>query len=145
MSEKERVTQIIRDNYSVNKFVQLCDILIDDVECGTVRLSMPISSDKHTNMYSVVHGGALASLGDTALGAACASVGCRAVTVDYTVNFLRNIHAGDTAIAVGTVLKQGRSIIVVRVEIFNKENVLLTEMQGTMFVTGPFEDIPSKW
>ena len=145
MLSKETITAIIEDNYSRNSFVQLCDIKFDDVKCGEVCLSMLIDDEKHTNMYSVVHGGALASLADTALGAACASVGARAVTLEYSIKFVSNLHAGDKATAIGTVLKRGHKIITVRVETFNKAGDLLTEVTGTMFAIGSFDGIPEKW
>ena len=77
MSAKEEYTQIIKDVYSINSFVKLCDMELVDVECGKVTLAMPIDAAKHTNLYEVAHGGSLAALADTALGMASASVGAR--------------------------------------------------------------------
>ena len=72
---------------------------------------------------------------------------CRArvVTINYTINFIKNLHAGDVATAVGTVIQRGHKIIIIKVETFNNEGTLLTEMLGTMYVIGKFETIPEKW
>lgn len=142
MSAKEEYTQIIKDVYSINSFVKLCGMELVDVECGKVTLAMPIDAAKHTNLYEVAHGGSLAALADTALGMASASVGARVVTINYTINFIKNLHAGDVATAVGTVIQRGHKIIIIKVETFNNEGTLLTEMLGTMYVIGKFETIP---
>ena len=113
MSAKEEYTQIIKDVYSINSFVKLCDMELVDVECGKVTLAMPIDAAKHTNLYEVAHGGSLAALADTALGMASASVGARVVTINYTINFIKNLHAGDVATAVGTVIQRGHKIIII--------------------------------
>ena len=78
MSAKEEYTQTIKNVYSINSFVKLCGMELVDVECGKVKLQMPIDASKHTNLYEVAHGGSLAALADTALGMASASVGARA-------------------------------------------------------------------
>lgn len=46
------------------------------------------------------------------------------------------------ATAVGTVIQRGHKIIIIKVETFNNEGTLLTEMLGTMYVIGKFETIP---
>lgn len=142
---KAEITKIIVDNYSKNAFVSLCGIKIVDIECGIATLTMEADSAKHTNMYSVVHGGALAALADTALGAACASTGARIVTVDYSINFLQNIKAGDTAKSIARVLHRGHKVIVVEVATYGSNDTLLTKLQGTAYVIGNFENIPEKW
>ncbi len=142
---KEEITKIIVDNYSKNAFVALCGIHIANIECGVATLTMKVESNKHTNMYSVVHGGALAALADTALGAACASTGARIVTIDYSINFLKNIQAGDTAKSVARVLHRGHKVIVVEVATYESKDTLLTKLQGTAYVIGNFENIPEKW
>lgn len=142
---KEQITKIIVDNYSKNAFVSLCGIEFTDIECGKAILTMKIDSSKHTNMYSVVHGGALAALADTALGTACATTGARIVTIDYSINFLKNIKAGDTATSVATVLQRGHKVIVVEVNTYDSNDTLLTKLQGTAYIIGSFENIPEKW
>ncbi len=144
MLTKEEITQIIADAYDKNGYVQLLHIKLDDINCGKVKISMHIDDTK-TNMYGVVHGGALASLSDTALGVTCASVGTKVVTVNYSINFMKNIHRGGNAFSVGSIVRKGGKIIVVKAETFNESGELLTEMLGTMFIIGYYEKIPEKW
>ena len=145
MNAKEEYTQTIKNVYSINSFVKLCGMELVDVECGKVKLQMPIDSAKHTNLYEVAHGGSLAALADTALGMASASGGARVVTIHYTINFIKNLHAGDVATAVAKVIHRGHKTIIINVETFNNAGTLLTEMTGTMYVIGQFENIPEKW
>lgn len=142
---KAEILKCITDNYNSNAFVTLCGIKVVDIACGYAKLIMEIDSSKHTNMYSVVHGGALAALADTALGVACATTGARIVTVDYSINFIKNINAGDAATSVAKILSRGRKVIVVEINTYDKNNKLLTKMQGTAYVIGQFGDIPEKW
>ena len=73
--------QYLRKIYSQNSFVNLLEMKLIHVEPGNAELTMPVNPTKHTNLYNVAHGGALASLADTAMGVACASLGRRVVTL----------------------------------------------------------------
>lgn len=45
------------------------------VDKGMAKLSMVATKDKHSNLLGVTHGGAIMSLADTAMGAACITNG----------------------------------------------------------------------
>lgn len=145
MTEKEKINKILRAAYADNSFVNLCDMVIDDISCGHAQLSMKITPEKHTNMYGVVHGGALAALADTVAGVTCSSVGARVVTINYTINFIKNIHAGDTAVSKGSIIQLGHKVIIVKIETYRGNGELLTEMLATMFRIGKFEEVPEEW
>ena len=67
--------------YEKNPYLKLLDIHITKLEEGYTEMTMPIVADKHTNLYGIAHGGALASLADTIMGIACATVGKKVVTL----------------------------------------------------------------
>lgn len=139
------VPEFIREVYKKNNFVKLCNIVIEDIKCGEVVLSMVIDAEKHTNLYGAVHGGALESLADTALGVVCASVGARVVTLNFAMNFIKNIRAGEKAVVYAKVRHHGRSTMVVDVDMYNEKKQLMCQTMATMYLIGVFDEIPKKW
>ncbi len=138
----QRLKEYIEKTYEINALVNLLDMKIKDIEMGKAILTMKISAQKHTNLYKVVHGGALASLADTVMGVVCATVGKRVITLDMNMNYIKNIGPGETAIAVGRILHNGNKTMVVEAELFNESDNLLVKARATFFVTGRFEDLP---
>lgn len=128
-----------QDAYSQSSFVKLLRMKLERVEPGLAEVSMPIDPASHTNLYGVSHGGSLASLADTAMGAACASLGRRVVTLDLNMNFLKAAPAGTEVRAIGKILHNGRQTLVAECEVFGVEDRLLTKARGTFFVVGKFD------
>ena len=143
--DAETCLKLVRDVYSVNQFVALSDIKIDSVTCGEATLSMVIDPAKHTNLYGIVHGGALEALADTAVGVASATVGARVMTLSINMNFIKNIHPGEKATAIAKVRHHGHTTIVVDVDTYDEQHELMGRTTATMFVRGEFENIPAKW
>jgi len=139
------VLAYIREVYANNSFVNLTGQKIDSVSCGEAQLSIMVDPDKHTNLYGVVHGGAFGALADTSLGVVCATVGVRVVTVSYSINFMKNIHAGEKLIAKAKVVHHGRTTLVAKVTLVNEAGDDLSEVIGTMLNIGTFDEIPEKW
>ena len=136
---------IIQDIFSSNQFVKHCGILIDEVGCGWSKLHMPISGDVHTNLTGFVHGGALSTLANTAVGVACCTVGARTVTLNIVTDFIGNLQAGDTAWAEAKVTHRGRRTIVLTAEIYDDARNLLAKPMASMYVKGADDRIPEKW
>lgn len=143
--DKITCLDFVRKVYSINNFVKFCDIKFDDMECGQATLSMVIDPEKHTNLYGIVHGGALESLADTAIGAVCATVGARVMTLSITTNFIKNIHPGEKATCIAKIRHHGRTTIIVDADMFNQQNQLMCRTLATMFVRGSFPEVPAKW
>ena len=122
--------------YRPNSFVNLLQISIVEMEEGMAKLTMPILGDKHTNLYDVAHGGALASLADTAMGVACATTGKKVVTLEMNMNFIRAAEPQEAITAIGRVVHNGGSTIVAETDIVDGMSNLLLKARGTFFVTG---------
>ncbi len=135
--------QYLQEIYDQNSFVNLLDMKMQHIEPGMAELTMPIDPAKHTNLYNVAHGGALASVADTAMGVACASLGRRVVTLDFNMNFIKAPDPGTEVHAVGRVLHNGKHTLVVECEILTADKVLLNKARGTFFVVGKF-DMPTE-
>jgi len=136
---------LVRDIFDTNHFVQLCGIIIDEVGCGTARLRMPVIAEKHTNLSGNVHGGALSTLANTAVGVACSSAGCIVVTQSITTNFIRNIKANHTATCQAHITHLGRSTVTVTAEVFDDQQHLMCQTLASMFIKGHSEAIPAQW
>lgn len=113
-------------------FARLLGIELDDISSGTATLGLNIREELTQN-HGVVHGGAIASLIDTATAFAIISVLApreRVTTVDLTISYVRPLTDGRIT-AVAKVLRAGRRLFVVSAEIFDKEGKLATTALST--------------
>lgn len=125
--------------YDKNPHVSLLRMKVAEVRVGGAALTMPVVRELHGNLYGMVHGGALASLADTAMGVACASTGRRVVTLDMNINYLAAAGEGETVRAAAEVVHGGKSTVVVECEMTDTAGRLLAKARGTFFVIGQFE------
>jgi uncharacterized protein (TIGR00369 family) len=93
---------------------------------------------KHTNNRGVIHGGALVSLADMAMGLACHSLARRVVTLDLNISFTRRAKEGDTVKALFKVIHNGKTMMVVEGHIVDSSERLLAAARGTFFVVGQY-------
>lgn len=132
--------------FEENTFMKLADVKLEKVECGYCELSMDADPEhKHGNRYGVIHGGALFTLADTAMGAVGYSIGCKVVTLYSSINFLSNTSAKEKVWAKASLIHAGRSTVVTRVMIYDHTGKEMADVTGTMFVIGHFDEIPKKW
>jgi acyl-CoA thioesterase len=133
------VKEYFQDTYKDNSYVKLLDMKLDHVEPGMAEISMFIDPAKHTNLYHVAHGGALASIADTAMGVACGSVGRRVVTLELNMNFIKAPAANTKVMAVGRLIHNGRNTIVADCEVAGGDGSLMLKARGTFYVVGQFD------
>ena len=134
--------EFFQDAYSHNSYVKLLSMKLERLEPGMAEVSMPIDPASHTNLYGVSHGGSLASVADTVMGVACASLGRRVVTLDLNMNFIKAAPADTEVRAIGKILHNGRQTLVAECDVLGVEGKLLVKARGTFFVVGQF-DIPA--
>jgi uncharacterized protein (TIGR00369 family) len=111
---------IIRHWLGTSPFVGQLGITLVALEPGTATLKLPFSSAM-TTIGSVVHGGAIASLIDSAAAAAAwsdaeAPANIRGTTVSLAVTYLAAADSEDVQ-AVGRVLSRGRTLVYVEVDV----------------------------
>jgi uncharacterized protein (TIGR00369 family) len=107
-------------------FAKLLGIELEDVAPGTATLGFDIRNDLKQN-NGVVHGGAIASLVDTATAFAIISLlpaDEKATTADLTISYLRPLRNG-RAHATARVIRAGRRLIVVSAELVDDEGELI--------------------
>lgn len=136
--DRNHLEQLL-DIYKQNAFVNLLDMQVVSLKPGKVEIRMPIHRGKHTNLYGMAHGGALASLADTVMGYACATLGNRVVTLDINMNFIKGAEAQRDVLAVGQVIHHGKSTMVVEADILDEAGALLVKARGTFYVVGKVE------
>lgn len=129
----------LKELYNKNPHVRLLQMKLADIQEGAVVLLMPVIREVHGNLYGMVHGGALASLADTAMGVACASTGKRVVTLDMNINYTAAAGEGEMVTAAAKVIHGGKSTVVVECEMTDTAGRLLAKARGTFFVIGQFE------
>ena len=142
-SNKEWLMENMREIYGKNSYVKLLDMTIEKLDEGYAEISMPIMASKHTNLYHVAHGGALASLADTIMGVACATTGKKVVTLEMNINFIKSAVPQLAIRGIGKIIHNGKSTMVAEGQIIDEQGNLLAAARGTFFVTGIFEEMNS--
>lgn len=137
-TEKEWLTEHLSTIYKQNPYINLLGIKITKLDEGYAELSMPVEADKHTNLYHVAHGGALASLADTVMGIACATAGKKVVTIEMNINFIKSAVPQSQIKAMGRIIHNGKSTMIAEGDIVDSHNTLIAKTRGTFFVTGEF-------
>ncbi len=107
------------------------------VEPGLVEITLPYRTDL-TQQHGYVHAGIVTTIADSACGYAAYSLmaaGSEVLSVEFKVNLLRPAR-GDSFLAHGEVIKAGKTLTVVRADVFgisqNEARELVATMQGTM-------------
>lgn len=92
---------------------------LDEVGHGKMVVSMPYSKAV-SQQHQFFHGGVIGALADTACGYAAISIiadGDAALTAEYKINLLAPAD-GERLIAVGNIIKPGRTLIACQAEVF---------------------------
>ncbi len=123
--------------YNNNPYVQLLGIQIEKITFGQVTLSMEAKNNL-SNFYHIAHGGALASLADTAMGATCLSVNKKVVTQAMNINFVKAVPEGSIVKATGKIIHNGRKTLVCETEIVDSDGQICCKATANFFVIGPY-------
>jgi uncharacterized protein (TIGR00369 family) len=113
-------------------YAHLLGIELDDISSGTATLGLKICRQLTQN-HGVVHGGAIASLIDTAMAFAIISLLApkeRVTTVDLTLSYLRPLTKGRIT-AVAKVIRAGKRLFVVSADVFDDAGNLATTALST--------------
>lgn len=104
-------------------FRELLGIEIEERGDGRAKLLFR-AKEEHLNDGGIVHGGAIATLADCAMGSAVASTlgeGEQPVTVEAKINYLEPGELG-TLVAVATVRRKGKRFTVLEAEVTQEES-----------------------
>ncbi|MCH3972897.1 MAG: PaaI family thioesterase [Oscillospiraceae bacterium] len=119
-------------------FMEYNHIQVDVVGTQCTRLHADLVPES-MNPHGISHGGLLYTLADCAAGITARADGRDYVTQNASMNFLRNVRSG-SVFAKSTLLKRGRRVVVVHVEILDQGGTLLADaVVNMMQVTVPPE------
>ncbi|MGO3712116.1 PaaI family thioesterase [Alcaligenes aquatilis] len=132
------VRQAVQDSFSRQQAMSLIRATMPLVEAGLVEIHLP-HWEGVQQQHGFVHGGVVGMIADSAGGYAamtCTPLGASVLSVEYKLNFLAPAK-GASLLARGSVVRQGRSLIVTQAEVFAVEegkHTLCALMQQTIMV-----------
>ena len=107
------------------------------VDRGVIEITLPYRADL-TQQRGFLHAGVVTTIADSACGYAAYSLmpaGSEVMSVEFKINLLRPAQ-GESFVARAEVIKAGRTLTVVRADVFgidgNDKRELVATMQGTM-------------
>lgn len=139
-----QLEQAIRDRVEPIAIMHTLDFRIDDLSDGVCRVTFP-RNERYDGIFESVHGGLLMTLAD--------SVACFAImtktgadqamtTTDMNIRFLAPCRSDVTAVA--TVIKSGRTLCPVAVDLFDAAGTLVAVAQVTYMLLNKHPSRPSR-
>ena len=122
----------VKKAISAVPYAALLGIELEEVGIGHATLRLPFKKNLTQN-HGVVHGGAVASLVDTAMAIAIIPLlqpRERVTTVDLTISYLRPVTSGVMS-ATAKVVRHGRRLIVVSADVVNSSQTLTATALST--------------
>jgi len=107
-------------------YARLLGLELGEVDRGAVSIHLEVRDDLRQNQ-GVVHGGAVASLIDTAAAFAVLTqleINERVTTTDLTIHYLRPADSGRLT-ARARIVRSGRRLFVLSVEVTNNQQILV--------------------
>ncbi|TMC63223.1 MAG: alpha/beta fold hydrolase [Chloroflexota bacterium] len=118
-------------------YVRLLNMRFIAVADGSATFEMPSTSELY-NPNNVVHGGAITSLADSAMGFAVLSTlapGENFTTAELHVNFLRAVTAeSGTLRSIGRVVQRGQQVAVAEADVLDQQNQLIARASSTNII-----------
>ena len=112
-------------------------VLVTKVEPGRAEGVLNVGPNS-INPHGMVHGGALATLADTVSGACACARGRTCVTAGCSMEFLRPAD-GPTITCIATPKKEGHTLSVIQVEMYNAKEELVATGTYTFFMMDSVE------
>src|SRR6185369_13100983 len=126
----------IKQSFAKQTIMGLIGAELSRVEPGVIEITLPYRADL-AQQHSYLHAGIVTTIADSACGYAAYSLmppNSEVLSVEFKVNLLRPAK-GQTFSAVAEVVKSGKTLTVVRADVFGIEEdrrELVATMLGTM-------------
>ena len=134
--QPDKLYERVSESFEKQSFLSLIGAQIEHVEAGRVAISCK-RKDTLLQQQGLLHGGVITTLADVASGyAALTSMpeGTEVLTVELKINLMRPAVTNQI-IAVGEVIKAGKTLVVVEATVTDEEHKILAKMISTMFAT----------
>lgn len=129
--------QDIKQSFSKQSIMQLIGARLTRVEPGIVEITLPYRADL-TQQHGYLHAGIVTTIADSACGYAAYTLmppNSEVLSVEFKVNLLRPAK-GELFLASAEVVKSGKTLTVVRADVFaldqTEQRTLIATMLGTM-------------
>ena len=137
MSGRELLEAALRGTAPPPPYARLLGMRFIAVSDGNATVELPATNELY-NPNHVVHGGALASLADSAMWFAVFSTlqpGENFTTAELHINFLKAVTADSGVLrSIGRVVHRGQQIAVVEAEILDQQNQLIARASSTNLI-----------
>ena len=127
----------IKQSFAKQTIMELIGAELTRVEPGIVEITLPYRSDL-TQQHGYLHAGIVTTIADSACGYAAYSLmspNSEVLSVEFKVNLLRPAK-GEMFLASAEVVKSGKTLTVVRADVFGfneaGQRALIATMLGTM-------------
>jgi len=123
-------------NFAQQSIMKLIGASLTLIEPGVIEITLPFRQDL-TQQNGYLHAGIVTTIADSACGYAAFTLmpeGSGVLSVEFKVNLLRPAK-GENFLARAEVIKAGRTLTVVRADVFaltEDKRTLVATMQGTM-------------
>jgi len=122
--------------YHENTVIDYLGVEIVPTPDGEARLELLVEP-RHANLYSMVHGGVLTTMADTAMGAKCLALNKKVVTISLNIEFMHAVMINTPRVFTdATVLHDGRKTMVCECKIVDARGKLYAKATATFFVIG---------
>jgi uncharacterized protein (TIGR00369 family) len=134
----------VRDSFARQAAMALIGATMTRVEPGRCTIELPVREEL-TQQHRFVHGGVVGMIADSAGGYAAFTLmpaDASVLTVEYKINMLAPAK-GERLVARGEVLKPGRTLSIVRADVFALDGgreTLIAAMQQTLMVMRGMDD-----
>lgn len=115
-----------------NGFMSYNGLYVVEAKENYVKIGVDIT-EKSLNPFGIVHGGLIYTLADSAMGIALATTGRSGVTLNSTIDYLTP-GKGKKLFADTEIVKDGKSIVVFRVNIKDENDTLVSVASGTYYI-----------
>jgi len=137
MPIKESYEKALRRAVESAPYYQLLRISLEQIDTGFARFRMPFRKEL-TQAYGVVHGGAIASLADTAVAFALMTIiqpGERVTTAEFKINFFAAVTNGQM-IGEARVVHAGKRLVSADMEVRGQDGKLIAKGIATYAIIG---------
>jgi acyl-CoA thioesterase len=131
MAKRIHLEQVMKVANS-SPFYRLLGMEVKEIKEGASRIEMPFKQDL-THPYGIAHGGAIASLADSAVAMALIDLvnpKDRITTIEFKINFIASVNKGKLE-AHARIIHQGSKTAVGDVEVVNEKGKLVAKLVAT--------------
>lgn len=128
----EKVFEALRVRVKSEPYAKMMGLELMKVESGYALVRMAFT-ERHHNIYSRCHGGAIFSLIDEAFQIASNSSGKIEIALNVNVSYMKAPRDGDVLVAEAKLIDSSRRISHFLIEVRNGEGALMASCQATAY------------